>query len=79
MTDAITSIDTRLSAIEQTLSAQQDTLAAMLETVKEILAACASDGSGELVAVLRKIAEGQAEMIARVDALPDVLVDRIND
>lgn len=76
-TDAILKLVNDISDIKGSQELILGALEAQHETLKLILKACDGDGSGELVAVLRKFTEALQGVAARMDALPAAVVNNL--
>lgn len=77
--DAFTTLLTDMADIKGSQELILTSLEAQNETLKLILAACEGDGSGELVAMLRKFTEALQGVASRMDALPMAVVNELEE
>ena len=72
------SVESDIADIKEGQAVVIETLGAIHEVVKLILEACKGDGSGELVQVLRQLVDGVTTVSSKMDALPTVLRDELD-
>ena len=72
------SVESDIADIKEACAVQVETLGGIYEVVKLILEKCQGDGSGELVQVLRQIADSITTVSSKMDALPTVLKEELD-